>query len=94
MPDRPAGLPLGDGEIELRLKIDPELRLGAEPVPEPQRGIAGDGALAGDDLADAVRRHGDLARELRRRHLQPGQFVLQNFARMDGSPEQGHFPVP
>ncbi len=76
MADRLAGLLIGDGEIELRLKIDPELRFGAEPVPEPQRGIAGDRALGGDDLADAVRRHGDLARELRGRDAQPGQFVL------------------
>ena len=34
----------GDGEIELRLEIDPELRASPEPVPEAQRGVAADQA--------------------------------------------------
>jgi hypothetical protein len=32
------------------LQVEPERRLGAEPVPEAKGSIAGDRALAGDDL--------------------------------------------
>ena len=58
-----AGSPLGGGEVELRLEIQPELGCDAEPVPEPQGGIAGHGTLAGDNLADSVGWHGNLTRE-------------------------------
>ena len=43
------------------MQVQPELRFDAEPVAEPQRRIARHGTLAGDDLADAIRRHVDLA---------------------------------
>jgi hypothetical protein len=37
-------------------------------VAQPQGGVAGHRAFAGDDLADAIRRHGYLPRERRRRY--------------------------
>lgn len=37
------------------LQVQPELRFGAEPVPEAQGGVAGHGTLVGDDLADPPR---------------------------------------
>ncbi len=61
--------------------------IGAKPVAEPQCRIAGDRALAGDDLAYTVRRHGDLSRKFSGRDAQFRQFVLQNAAPMHNSPE-------
>ena len=59
--DGGAGALLGDAEVVGGLEIEPEERVGAEPVAEAQGGIAGDGAAGVDDLADAVGRDGDLA---------------------------------
>jgi hypothetical protein len=42
----------GEAQIIGRLQIEPELRAGLEPMPETKRGIAGDGALALNDLRD------------------------------------------
>ena len=81
-------------QIVLRLKVDPELRIGTEPVAEAERGVAGDRALAGDDLADAVGRHGDLARERGRGDPEFFQLVLEDFAGMDGSREHWRFSGP
>jgi hypothetical protein len=66
-----------------RLQIEPELRAGLEPVAEAKRGVAGDGALALDDLRDAVRWHGQLPRQFGGRDVQLIQFVGENFAGMD-----------
>ena len=54
-------LPIRSGKIELHLKVEPELGIGAKPVAEPQCRITGDRALAGDDLAYTARRHGERA---------------------------------
>jgi hypothetical protein len=70
-------------QIIRRLQIEPELRAGLEPAAEAKRGVAGDGALAPDDLRDAVRRHGE-PRQFGRRDFEFGQFVGENFAGMDG----------
>jgi hypothetical protein len=58
----------GDREIELRLEVQPELRLDVEPVSESERGIASHRTLARDDLAGAIGRHIYLA----------GEFGLRN----------------
>jgi hypothetical protein len=84
--DRLPDLSIRDGKVELHLKIEPELLIGAKPMAAPQSRIAGDRGLAGDDLAYTVRRHGDLSREFSGRDAQFRQFVLQNTARMHNSP--------
>ena len=49
-----------------------------------QGGVAGDGAAAVDDLADAVGRHGDLVGQLGGGDAEGGEFFGQAFARVDG----------
>jgi hypothetical protein len=51
-------------------------------VPQPQCRIAGDRALALDDLGDAVGRDSELARELRRRDSDLIELVCQNISGM------------
>ena len=92
MPNSFASLLLRGRKVELRLESDPELRIGAKPVAEAQRRVAGDGALAGDDLAHAVGRHVDLTRELCRRDAQLLELVLEDGARMYFSLEHGSPP--
>jgi hypothetical protein len=58
-----AGLRIRDSKLELRLEIEPELWIGGEPMPKPQCRVAGDSALAGNDLADTIWRHVDLPSE-------------------------------
>ena len=38
----------------MTLQVEPEFRLDTEPVPKAKGRVAGDGALAGDDLAHSV----------------------------------------
>src|SRR3990172_6297966 len=83
---------LGHPHVVERLQIHPELRARAEPVREPKRGIAGDRALAVDDLADAVRGHPDLPRQLGRADAEFLEFVGENFAGVDRW--AGHRQVP
>lgn len=78
-------------QVVLGLQVEPEPGVGAEPVAEAKRRVAGDGALAGDDLADAVGRHGDLARESGRRDPESFEFALEDFAGVDGSREHRCF---
>lgn len=78
---------LGDADFISALQAEPELRFSAEPVPKAPGGVAGNGALARDDLADPVRRHVDLPRKLVWRNIQFVQFVLEDFAGMNGSHE-------
>lgn len=85
---------MGLNQVVLRLKIDPELRVGAEPVAEAERGVPGDRALAGDDLAHAVGRRGGLARERRRGDPEFFQLALEDFAGMDCSHEHRRFSDP
>ena len=59
------------------------MRAGLEPVSETERGIAGNRTLALNDLRDAVRRHGNLTRQLGRRDLEFAQFVGENLAGMN-----------
>jgi hypothetical protein len=66
------------------LQIEPELRAHTEPVAEPQRGVAGDGALALHDLVDAVRRHPQLAGKLGRRDRYLRQLLGEDFSGVDG----------
>src|SRR6185437_13852388 len=84
-----AGLPVGQGQVVLRLQAQPELRLDSEPVAEAQGCVAGDRALARDDLADAVRRHIDLARELGQRNARRLQFALEDQAGVDDTIKYG-----
>src|ERR1700704_2067679 len=76
----------GNTDIIGALEIEPELRTGAEPVPKAKSGVASDRALALDDLGDAVRRHLDLSRQLRRRHRDLRKFFGEDFPGMDGRP--------
>ena len=46
-----AGLLVSSNQIELRLKVQPKLRLYAEPVSEPQSRVARHRPLARNDLA-------------------------------------------
>jgi hypothetical protein len=85
-----AGALLSDGEVELCREIQPELRAYPEPVPKPQRGIAGYGTLGGDDLAYPVGRHIYLTGECRRAHANLGQLVSQNLARVNDALQHAH----
>ena len=76
---------VGDPKVVGALKVEPELRLHAEPVSKLQRSVARDSALTGDDLADPVWRHIDLPREFGRRNAQFFRLAFQHIARMNGS---------
>ena len=76
-------------QIVGRLQVEPKLRACLEPVPKPQCGVAGDGPLAMNDLADAVGRHGNLARKLCRADAKFFELIGEDFAGMDGG--AGHF---
>jgi hypothetical protein len=76
----------GEAQIIGRLQIEPELRGDLEPMPQPKRGIAGDRALALNDLRDAVWRDGNLARQFSRRDLELAQLVSEDFASPSVSP--------
>ena len=90
--DLRARLFLGHPHVVERLQFHPELRTSAEPVCETKRGIAGDRALAVDDLADAVRGYPDLPRQFGRADAEPAKFVGENFAGVNRC--AGHRQVP
>ena len=73
---------VGNREIELRLEIDPVLRIGAEPVTKTQGGITSDGTLAADDLRDAVCGHVDLTGEFCECDAKLFKLVLADHAGM------------
>src|SRR5579863_9213902 len=79
-------------QFVLGLEIEPELWIDAEPVSETERGLAGDGAFAGDDLTDPVWRHVDLPSELGRGDVQFSQFVLEDGTWVNGSHKHGRMP--
>src|SRR3990172_4470133 len=83
---------LGHPNVVERLQIHPELRARAEPVCETKSGIAGNRALTVDDLADAVRGHPDLPRELGRADAEFFKFVGENFAGVDRCAGHGQSP--
>lgn len=66
------------------MQVEPELLAHAEPVAQPQRRAAGDGALALDDLSDVVRRHVELARQSRGRHADGFKLVGEYGTGMNG----------
>jgi hypothetical protein len=57
-----------------------------------QGAVAGDGTLARDDLADAVRRHPELPGKLGRGDADFRQFVREDFAGVNG--RSGYGPAP
>jgi len=59
-----SSLLFSDSQVLAVLKIQPELRTGAEEMRKAQSGIAGEGASAVQDLRDAIRGHAHLARQL------------------------------
>jgi len=65
------------------LQIQPKLRVGAEPVAEPQRGVAGDTPAAVNDLRHTIGRDVDLSRKLGRGNAKFAQFIGKDFAGMD-----------
>ena len=62
------------------------------PVTEAERRVASDRTPAVDDLAHTVRRHIDLARELRRSDADFRQLFLQYPTGMDGTSQHRHSP--
>ena len=91
-PDHLPHLPISHRKIELHLKIEPELRIDAEPVAEPQRRIASDRSLTTDDLADTVRRHVDLPGKLGGCNAEFTQLILQDAPGVDGTLEHPLVP--
>lgn len=69
----------------LGLEVEPELGVHAEPVAEAECCVAGDGAFAGDDLADAVGGDGELAGEFGGGDAEVVELVFQDFAGVDGT---------
>lgn len=67
-----------------RLKAHPKLGRIAEPVRQAKGGIARDGALAVDDLGDAVGGDVKLAGQLGRRHTQRFEFLGKHGAGVRG----------
>src|SRR6056297_2204133 len=80
---------VGNGQIELRLQVDPELRVGAEPVTKAQGGVTGDGSFAADDLRDAVCGHVNLTGEFCERDAKLFELVLEDHAGMYCTFEHG-----
>ena len=66
--DLATGLRLGDLEVVLDLKGQPELWIVPEPVREAERRVASDGTLAIHDLRDAVCGHVKLPGQFGRRY--------------------------
>lgn len=69
------GFLLGKAQVVARLQAHPELGGVAEPVSQAQRGVARDGALAVNDLGDAVGGDVELAGQLGRRDAERLQFL-------------------
>jgi len=92
IPDRGAVLPIRDGQVMLRLQVQPELRVCAEPVTESQHGIAGDRPIARDDLQHAIRWHIDLSGRFGRSNHDFCQFVLEDNTWMNRSHQHVMFP--
>lgn len=86
-----ASLPVGNGQLELRLEVQPELRVHAEPVAEAQGGVACNRALSCEDLANAVGGHVDLTREFGQGDADAVQLILEDFAGMHGALEHDGF---
>ena len=80
-----ADAPVGVGEIELGLKVEPELGVYSEPVAEPKGGVAGYRTSSCDNLADAVGRHVNLAGKGGGGYAIFNQFVFQNHAGVNRS---------
>jgi hypothetical protein len=85
-------LDFGKTQFIKLLQIHPELRAGAKPMPETQRRIGGNTALAMDDAGDPVHRHLDLPRKLRRTDANLAQFFRQMFAGVDRCTRHNGFP--
>ena len=64
-----SGFFLCNSQVVEALQVEPELRACAEEMAEAQRGIASDGACPIQDLRDAIGRHADPSRQLRRAHI-------------------------
>src|SRR5262249_39545937 len=90
--DRVARFLGGDTQVIGGLQVQPELRACLEPVAQAQGRVAGYGALAGNDLRDAIGRKGDLWGKFGWRYLELGQLVGEDSAGMDG--RSGHSSRP
>ena len=78
------GRALGDAQVVVHLEVEPQLRRYPEILAEAKRSVGGDRAFAVDDVADAVGRHGDLARERVDADLHGlHEFFVEDFAGMD-----------
>lgn len=83
---------LGQAHVVERLQVHPELRAAPEPVCKAKSGIARDGALAVDDLADAVRRDADLPRQLGGADAKLLKLFGEDFAGVNGCAGHGQTP--
>src|SRR6266702_4720381 len=78
------GRALGDAQVVVHLEVEPQLRRYTEVFAQTQGGVGGDGALAVDDVTDAVGWHGDFARERVDAHLHRlHEFLVEDFAGVD-----------
>lgn len=78
---------IGSGKLELRLKVQPELRVGLEPMAKAQSCVARNRALTRNDLGYTVRRHIDLTGKFCGCNPDFGQLVFQDGAGVDWSHE-------
>lgn len=83
--DPPGHLPARDGEIVVRLQIQPELGRGVEAPRQPQRRIGRNGALAVDDSRNTVAGHAQRLGQCIGRQIEFVQkLVLQDLAGVNG----------
>lgn len=87
--DGSAILDLDHTQIVEGLKVQPELRGGAEEVAEAQGRVRGEIPIALEDLGDAVGWDFDLARQFCGTHRERFEFFLQMFAGMNCSDGHG-----
>ncbi len=84
-----ADLLFGQSHVVKTLEVHPECWAGAEPMPKPEGGVAGDRPLSLDDLANPIVWHTKLTRQLRGADTEFGQFVSQHFAGVNGGKRHG-----
>ena len=84
--NRVSGFLLRHPQVVDRLQVQPKPRACMKEMPEPQRGVAGDRALAIENFRNPVRRHLELATELGRAHIERLKLLGEMLARMNCAP--------
>ena len=75
-----------------RLQFHPDLWARAEPVREAKRSISDDGTLAVDDLADPVRGHANLPRQLGGTNAKYFKLIDEDLAGVNRCAGHNHVP--